>query len=159
VKNKKRATARDELDRQIIEMLQIDGRASNADVARKLGISEGTVRRRLRSLIRDDVVKIMAVPNWEKMGYSTTALIGVRAGPGRSDEVGEAIAQLEEAHYVTTTTGSYDILVWAGFESTEGLREFLRSKIGVIDGVKRAEAFLNLAIKKRTLGLVGNGNT
>jgi len=84
------------------------------------------------------------------------ALIGVRAGPGRSDEVGEAIAPLEEVHYLATTTGSYDILVWAGFESTEGLSDFLRSKIGVIDGAMRAEAFLDLAIKKRTLGLVGS---
>jgi len=110
----------------------------------------------LRSLVQDDVLKIMAVPNLEKMGYTTNALIGVRAGPGRSDEVGEAIAPLEEVHYLATTTGSYDILVWAGFESTEGLSDFLRSKIGVIDGAMRAEAFLDLAIKKRTLGLVGS---
>jgi Lrp/AsnC family transcriptional regulator for asnA, asnC and gidA len=144
----------DELDRQIIRVLQIDGRIANADIARQVSISEGTVRRRLRSLLRDDVVQIMAVPNLEKLGYTTTALIGVQTLPGRSDEVGEAIARLAEAHYVATTTGSYDILLWAGFESTEGLSDFLRNKLGVIDGVKRAQAFVNLAIKKRTSGLV-----
>jgi hypothetical protein len=67
-------------------------------------------------LVQDDVLKIMAVPDLEKMGYTTNALVGVRAGPGRSDEVGEAIAPLEEVHHLATTTGSYDILVWAGFE-------------------------------------------
>jgi Lrp/AsnC family transcriptional regulator for asnA, asnC and gidA len=71
VKNNEGATAMNELDSQIIEMLQIDGRTSNADIARKVGISEGTVRRRLRSLVQDDVLKIMAVPNLEKMGYTT----------------------------------------------------------------------------------------
>jgi Lrp/AsnC family transcriptional regulator for asnA, asnC and gidA len=144
----------DELDRQIIRVLQIDGRIADAAIARQVSISEGTVRRRLRSLLRDDVLKIMAVPNLAKLGYTTTALIGVQTVPGSSDEVGEAIARLAEAHYVATTTGSYDILLWAGFASTEGLSDFLRNKLGVIDGVKRAQAFVNLAIQKRTSGLV-----
>ena len=41
----------DELDRRIIELLQQDGRASNAKMARELGVSEGTVRRRLARLL------------------------------------------------------------------------------------------------------------
>ena len=64
----------DELDRKIIALLQVDGRASNAKIAREVGVSEGTVRRRLRRLIQDDVVKVIAVPNLEKLGYATTAL-------------------------------------------------------------------------------------
>ena len=82
----------DELDRKIIGLLQVDGRASNAKIAREVGVSEGTVRRRLRRLIQDDVVKVIAVPNLEKLGYATTALIGLQTGPGKSDEVAEAIA-------------------------------------------------------------------
>jgi Lrp/AsnC family transcriptional regulator for asnA, asnC and gidA len=144
----------DELDRQLVGLLQIDGRASNAQIAREVGVSEGTVRRRLRSLLRDDVVKVMAVPNLEKLGYTTTALIGVQTVPGRSDEVGEAISRLQEAHYVSRTTGSYDLFVWAGFTSMERLSDFLGNELGVIERVKRVEAFVNLAIKKRTAGLV-----
>ena len=56
----------DELDRKIIALLQLDGRASNAKIAREVGVSEGTVRRRLRKLVLDDVVRIIAVPNLEK---------------------------------------------------------------------------------------------
>ena len=72
----------DELDRRIISLLQMDGRASNAKIAREVGVSEGTVRRRLRRLIQEDVVKVVAVPNLEKLGYATTALIGLQTGPG-----------------------------------------------------------------------------
>ena len=144
----------DELDRKIIGLLQLDGRASNAKIAREVGVSEGTVRRRLRRLIQDDVVKVIAVPNLEKLGYATTALIGVQTGPGSSDDVAEAIAKLDEAHYVAITTGAYDVFVWAGLESAEGLGTFLRTKIGTIQGVQRHETFVNLAIKKRTYGLV-----
>jgi Lrp/AsnC family transcriptional regulator for asnA, asnC and gidA len=144
----------DELDRRIIALLQLDGRASNAKIAREVGVSEGTVRRRLRRLIVDDVVKVIAVPNLEKLGYATTALIGLQTAPGMSDSVADSIANLTEAHYVAVTTGAYDVFVWAGLESAETLGNFLRTRIGVIEGVQRTETFVNLSIKKRTYGLV-----
>lgn len=144
----------DELDRKIIALLQLDGRASNAKIAREVGVSEGTVRRRLRKLLDDDVVRVVAVPNLEKLGFSTTALIGMQTGPGKSDVVAESLINLPEAHYVAVTTGAYDVFVWAGLESAESLGQFLRSKIGPIDGVQRTETFVNLSIKKRTYGLV-----
>ena len=144
----------DELDHKIIALLQMDGRASNAKIAREEGASEGTVRRRLRRLTKEDVVHIVAVPNLEKLGYATTALVGLQTGPGKSDSVAESLATLPEAHYVAVTTGSYDVFVWAGLESAESLGNFLRTKVGVIDGVQRTETFVNLSLKKRTAGLV-----
>ncbi|MBO55046.1 MAG: transcriptional regulator [Dehalococcoidia bacterium] len=144
----------DELDHKIIALLQMDGRASNAKIAREVGVSEGTVRRRLRRLTKDDVVHIVAVPNLEKLGYATTALIGLQTGPGMSDTVAESLASLPESHYVAVTTGSYDVFVWAGLESAEGLGNFLRTRVGVIEGVQRTETFVNLSLKKRTAGLV-----
>ena len=133
----------DELDRKIIALLQLDGRASNAKIAREVGVSEGTVRRRLRRLVKDDMVKVVAVPNLEKLGYATTALIGISTGPGKSDTVADAIAAMEEAHYVAITTGSFDVFVWAGLESAENLGNFLRTKVGVVDGVQGTQTFVN----------------
>ena len=137
----------DELDHKIIALLQMDGRASNAKIAREVGVSEGTVRRRLRRLTKDDVVHIVAVPNLEKLGYATTALVGLQTGPGMSDTVAESLASLPESHYVAVTTGSYDVFVWAGLESAESLGNFLRTKVGVIEGVQRSETFVNLSLK------------
>ncbi len=144
----------DELDRRIIRILQIDGRASNAKIAREVGVSEGTVRRRLRHLIQGDVIKVIAVPNLEQMGYGTAALVGIQADPGKVDEVASAIGALEEAHYVAITAGAYDIFTWVGLESTDKLGTFLRNNVGTIPGVRRTETFVNLSIKKRTYGLV-----
>ena len=144
----------DELDRRIIKLLQADGRASNAKIAREVGVSEGTVRRRLRQLIQGEVIRVIAVPNLEQMGYGTAALIGIQTEPGRVDDVADAIAALEEAHYVAITTGAHDIFTWVGLESPEQLGIFIRSKVGTISGVRRTETFVNLSIKKRTYGLV-----
>jgi Lrp/AsnC family transcriptional regulator for asnA, asnC and gidA len=144
----------DELDRQIIRLLQRDGRASNARIAREVGVSEGTVRRRLRQLITGDVIKVIAVPNLEQLGYGTSALIGLQTAPGRVDEVADAIAALPETHYVAIATGAYDIFAWVGVESSEKLGSLLRNQVGIIPGVTRTETFVNLSIKKRTYGLI-----
>jgi Lrp/AsnC family transcriptional regulator for asnA, asnC and gidA len=104
--------------------------------------------------MEDEVVKVIAVPNLEEMGYATAALIGVQTSPGRVDEVADSISALDEAHYVAITTGAWDIFAWVGVESTEQLGNFIRGKIGVIPGITRTETFVNLAIKKRTYGLV-----
>ncbi len=58
----------DELDREIIAILQSNGRASNARIARRIGVSEGTVRRRLKKLIADGVIDIVAVVDAERLG-------------------------------------------------------------------------------------------
>jgi len=144
----------DELDGRIIEILQKDGRASNAHIAREVGVSEGTVRRRLRRLIQDGVIDVIAVPNLEKMGFKTAALVGLQTDPGRIDNVADALGQLPEVHFVALTTGAQDIFIWVALGTSEELGEFLRNRVGVIPGVRRTETYVNLTIKKRTYGLV-----
>ncbi len=143
----------DELDLKIIGLLQRDGRASNATMAQELGVSEGTVRRRLWRLVQEDVIKITAVPNIEKMGYAATALVGVQTRPGKADDVAESLARLEEVHYAAVTTGAFDVFLWVGLESAQRLGDFVHTKLAAVEGVQRTETFINLAIKKRTYGL------
>ena len=82
-------TRQDYTDNQIIDILEDDGRASNAKIAREVGVSEGTIRRRLRRLVEEDIIKIKAVPDLSKMGYPTTALIGLQTAPGQLDNVAD----------------------------------------------------------------------
>ena len=144
----------DELDVNIINLLQLDGRASNAKIAREAGVSEGTIRRRLKKLIEDGYLSVIATPNLDRLGFATTAMIGIQTEPGMSEKVATTIAELEQAHYVAVTTGSFDVFVWVGTDTAENLGSFLREQVGVINGVQRTETFVNLSIKKRTSGLV-----
>ena len=141
----------DELDLKIIALLQEEGRASNAGIARKVGVSEGTVRRRLKRLIQEKYIQVVALLDAGKMGYASEALIGVQVDPDKTDEVADSLAQLEEIKWVTLTTGSFDIFGWATLESSESLGIFLRTKVGTIPGVRRTETFVNL--KKRGYGV------
>ncbi len=144
----------DDLDRKIIELLQINGRASNARIARDVGVSEGTVRRRLRRLVQDEIIRVVAVPDPEQMGLSTVALIGIQADPNTLDDVAERLAALPETQYVSLTTGSFDLFIWVALPSSEELGNFLRHSVGVINGVRRTETFVNLVIVKKGYGIV-----
>ena len=53
----------DKIDCRMIELLQKDGRISNTEIAKQIGISEGTVRTRLNRLIKEEYIQIVAVSN------------------------------------------------------------------------------------------------
>ena len=142
----------DSLDRTIIGILQRDGRTSHAAMARSLSISEGTVRRRLAKLLKDRVIRVVAVAEPERLGYHTSAFIGLKADPARVEEVATKVAALVETEHLAITTGSYDIFVWVNLESAAALAAFLHRKIGTVEGVRQTETFVSLETRKRAPG-------
>ena len=139
----------DELDSRIIEMLQQDGRASNAGIARKVGVSEGTVRRRLKRLIQEEYIQVIGLPDSSKLGLTSQALVGVQVDPDKVDQVADGLYDLDEVTWVATTTGTYDVFAWVSLSSAEALGVFLRTKAGIIPGVRRTETFVSLDNKRR----------
>ena len=142
----------DNLDYQLINILQANGRATNTEVATEIGVSEGTVRRRYRNLIKAGVIRVVAIPDPSKLGRGTTAVVGLQVDPAEVEPAAAAMAKFSEVQYVSITTGAYDIFIWVALPSPEELSVFLRSQIGIIRGVKRSETFVNLAIKKNPGG-------
>ena len=142
----------DNLDRAIIGILQEDGRTSHAEVARRLSVSEGTIRRRLGKLRRDRVIRVVAVAEPERLGFHTSAFIGLKADPARVEEVATKMAALAETERVAITTGSYDIFIWVNLESAAALAALLHHKIGTVEGVRQTETFVSLQTRKRAPG-------
>ena len=143
----------DELDRKIIQILQENGRASNARIARDVGVSEGTVRRRLQALLQEGIIKVVALPDPEVLGYNTEALVGIQVDPDKIDEVARQLAGLRESSWVSVTTGSFDIFSWVTLPSSEDLGNFLKSEVGTISGVRRTETLVSLMVRKRNYGI------
>ena len=140
----------DELDRKIIGILQKDGRASNAKIARQLGVSEGTIRRRLKRLIEDEAIQVLALPDPSKLGHTTEAIVALQVDPGMIEDVAAALAQAPEALNVSITTGAFDLFAWVALPSPEDLHSFLLGTVGNIPGVRRSETFVTMSVKKRT---------
>ena len=139
----------DELDTKIVSILQKDGRASNAGIAREVGVSEGTVRRRLKRLVDEQLINVVALLDHSRLGYSSEAIVGIEVDPDKIDSASEIVSELDEVSWVVVTTGAYDIFAWIALGSAEDLGNFLRYKLAAVNGVRHTETFVSLAVSKR----------
>ena len=137
----------DKIDLQIINILQENGRYSNSGIGKKVGISEGTVRRRLKHLIDNKIINIAAIPDLELMGYNASAIVGIQTDPDKIETVADSLSELPEIQYVALTTGSFDIFVWISLRTAKELGVFLRKKLGLTPGIRRTETFVSLATR------------
>lgn len=128
----------DPLDRQIISILQQDGRASNVDIARRISVSEATVRKRLDRLISERVVRITAVPDPAKIGVSTVTFINLDVDLSQLDRISDRLSQLPEVRAIYYTSGESDLILEAWFSSGDDLLHFLTRQIATIPGVRSA---------------------
>lgn len=139
----------DELDERIIEELRHDGRRSHAELARRLGVAESTVRNRVQRLLGDGYMQVVALTNLNRLGYSIEVLINIQVMAGRLMDVAEALAQMEEVRYLGLTTGTYDILASASFHSTEELYRFVTERLNLTPGIWRTQTSQVLKVWKR----------
>ena len=139
----------DPADRQIIEMLQVDGRRSYGSMAEQVGLSETAVRRRVQRLRETKAVDIVAVTDPLQLGFQREAMLGVRVN-GDAREVADAIAAIDEAIYVVMTAGSFDLLVEMICEDDDHLFHVLNDRIRALPGVTEVETFVYLKLAKQT---------
>lgn len=144
----------DEKDAKIIAELEKDGRQTDAAIARTLGTSDALVRRRIARLIQDDVMRVIAVINPRKVGFNTTAFIGIQAEPSKLDSLLPVLSGMPRVHFLTMTTGPFDVLMWVTFHSPLELADFIKKDLGTIPGIIRNETMLILETAKRTQSIL-----
>ncbi len=125
----------DDLDRSIIHLLQEDSRMPSAEIARRLGVAERTVRARINRLVQDGIVKLVAIVNPAALGYDVIADIFLEVEPGRLEDVAEQLVAMEEVAYVGLTTGDRDISIQVFVPSVDALYRFITEKLQCIPGV------------------------
>jgi Lrp/AsnC family transcriptional regulator for asnA, asnC and gidA len=138
----------DPLDEKIINTLKDNARQSSEKVAKKLKISPTTVRRRMKKLTRTGAMKITTLIDPAKMGIIVPTVIGVDVELGSIESVADVLVKMPEVNWVSTTTGRVDLLLGAGFHSTNELSEFMQKKMAGIKGIKDTETFVCLEMKK-----------
>ena len=74
----------DDLDKAIINCLQLDGRRPYAQIGRELKVPEATVRQRAERLISRGVVQVVGVTDPLAMGFQQPALIGLKVEAGQA---------------------------------------------------------------------------
>lgn len=138
----------DQLDHQILRILRTDGRTSNVEIGRQLGVTETTVRKRIATLLADDLVQIVAVPTPKLAGLNVSAIIGISVHLTHRKAVTEALVNRPEVRYCGVSTGRYDIMIEAFFSSNEHVMEFITEVLGEMPGISDVETALILKIEK-----------
>ena len=128
-------------DRAIIRLLQQNSRASYAELSRKTGIPESTIRRRMERLQEVGVIEFSMVADPAKLGYQLRAIIGLRVDVRDLESIAETIRGMEEVAFAAFVTGSFDIIIHVVVEHQEGLVQLLQRLAGV-PGVRSTETFV-----------------
>ena len=139
----------DQLDCQMIELLQKDGRISNTDLAKEIGISEATVRTRLNRLINEEYIQIVAVSNPIKLGFEIVGNIRIHVEIKKMGKIIRELKDLKPLWFIVQTTGGTGIDTEFVVKSLDELNELIFDKINKIDGVIKTETSLFLKYIKR----------
>lgn len=127
--------AMDHTDHRIIELLRQDGRRSNVEIGRVLGVSEGTVRKRVDRLVSEGTLQVIGLADPAAVGYEIRTVILLTVTLARVKDVAQQLSALPEVLSVYLLTGGYDILVEAVFQSNSHLSRFVSELLTSIPGI------------------------
>ena len=152
----------DAVDRRMIALLQKDGRITTQALARAVGVSDVTARRKLRRLLGEGVVQIVAAVDPFQIGYESPVIIGLKVDRARVDEIADKLCRHPSIRYVGAATGSSDLIIEVVAASNHELAEFLLGYLSTIAGIYETETSLVLRIYKQSWdwgvrGLDGDG--
>ena len=127
-------------DRQMLEILQEDGRISNQDLADRIGLSPSPCLRRLRALEDAGIVTgYRALLNAKALGYSLMALIYISMDmhtPERFENFEQQIRQVSEVLECLLITGQdADYQLKVVVRDMDAFQELLLNRITRIQGV------------------------
>lgn len=138
----------DELDYLVLSELQKDGAMSLTVMAKKLGVSIGTVRNRMTRLLEDKTIQIIGRIDPGKVGFHAYARIFISVKPAKYiKEVAKSLAVLPEVSFLAMISGKYDLELNVQCRDNNHLLE-LMERIQAIEGVFETETNMYLKVLK-----------
>jgi Lrp/AsnC family transcriptional regulator, regulator for asnA, asnC and gidA len=138
----------DEMDRAIIRLLQHDGRLPYREIARQLGVAEGTVRLRANRLTSSGALTIVAIADPFRLGYRVLAFSLLKVLPEKQQPVIDALMEWDEITYISSCTGRADLYAQLVCRDHDHLWELLYERMPTIGGITDVETFMELKMHK-----------
>jgi Lrp/AsnC family transcriptional regulator for asnA, asnC and gidA len=134
----------DETDWKIINILK-EGYVPNNTIARELGISEGTVRARLKKLKEAGILQIRALINPDVLENKQLVIVAMRVAESKLlDTKAEELSHLKNVLSVSIASGRYDLIAEVLLDSNRGLVQFLTEELSTVEGILASESFIML---------------
>jgi Lrp/AsnC family transcriptional regulator for asnA, asnC and gidA len=139
----------DDIDKSIVAWLSRDARLSNRHIATELGVTEGTVRGRIKRMEEEKLIRITAVTNIDRFRDAALAYIWIEVErSGQTRAVARTLAAIPELGFVGEKLGRSDILAITKVRNAEHLAEFVHQCINCVEGVRRTESTLGVNFVK-----------
>lgn len=135
----------DDLNKQIINLLEQDGRMAFKEIAQLLDVSEGTIRNRVNGLRDSDQLRIVAMADPVASEYTTDAMIGINVAPGATPKsVAERLELDPQVVFVLWVAGRYDLIIEIVSNDDDALQEFLECEIHAQSDIANVDVMLGL---------------
>jgi len=117
----------DETDAKILKALTLNARLSSRQIAKRCGVSIGTVLSRIKKMEKEGIIEgYSALLDHEKLGYELTVVSEITVSKGRLLEMENEIARLQNVCCVYDVTGLIDAVIIAKFKNREELGKFTK---------------------------------
>lgn len=148
----------DDIDRRILKALCTDGRISNTELARTVGLSPSPCWQRVRRLEETGIIAgYAAILDHEALGTGETVMVEVMLDHHDADALerfGRAISAIPEVLEVYLMAGEFDYLIKVAADGTRGVEEFLRERLFRIPGLRHSKSSFTLRCLKRVVSYV-----
>jgi DNA-binding Lrp family transcriptional regulator len=143
-----------ETDIKILQGLLEDARFSSRQIAKKVGVSVGTVLARIKKMEREGIIKnYSALLDHEKLGYQLTVVTEITVSKGRLVETEKEIAKIPNVCNVYDVTGLTDAVIIAKFKGREELGQFTK-RLLALPYIERTNTHVVLSTVKEDFRLL-----
>lgn len=116
---------------------------SAVDIAERLaGVTPRVVRHRIKKLVREGIISIVAVVHQPALGYGIRADVSVQADQAAIPDTARRLAELDLVTYVAFATGETDIRSAVVAKSVEDLHEMVQGFVHDIPSITRTRTFV-----------------
>jgi DNA-binding Lrp family transcriptional regulator len=133
-----------DIDERVLKELEKNSRATNTEIAKKLKVSEGTVRQRIQKLLKDEIIKKFTVERSTLFGFSAVVLVETQPNVQTSVIV-DKIKKIEDIKRIYELSGGYDVLVKITTKSADKFNNIIE-KIRAIQGIIKTKSLIILKI-------------
>lgn len=149
-------TETDEIDLQIIELLQQDGRLPIQEIATEVNITSSAVRKRIQRMEDANIMRIVAVTDFNAAGFDLLLAIAIEVENRRSEEVANELARLPQVFSVNLTTGVHDLDILVGVKNFEELSQFMHEELPKVKGISRLVPGITVDVLRYESGWVSS---
>lgn len=133
----------DETDRKILDFLRENGRVPFMDVGRKLGLSEGTIRHRVKRMLDSGTIIKFGVETNTEFDYRAIICIKLKPAVDAKEIIKKLKALPYEINHLCEVSGEYDIICFGEAQSHEKMNRLIDT-IRRISGVMETKSFIVL---------------